>query len=72
MKSKQIISKHFLTTFKKVRASFNVEYVVEAKPNRRWVRVGGPFSDPAAADSFAIQYSNDHAGVEVQVVVFQS
>ncbi|MEJ0102751.1 MAG: hypothetical protein WDO19_09440 [Bacteroidota bacterium] len=67
---KTIISKHFVTSFNMSRRS--VEYVVEAKPRRSWIRVGGPFSDQTEANNFADEYSSAHRDVEVQVVIFQS
>lgn len=69
--TKIVLSKHFVSSFSQA-AALEVEYVVEAKSGRRWVRVGGPFVDESSANSFASQYSSDHPDVEVQVVIFQS
>lgn len=70
-KNKIIISKHFVSSFTMTRAALAIEYIVEAKPARNWVRVGGPFLDVTAANNFASQYSASHQDVEVQVVIFQ-
>jgi hypothetical protein len=71
-KTKIIVGKHFLSSFKQAAAALGVEYVVEAKSGRRWVKVGGPFADETAANIFANEYSTDHPDTEVQVVIFQS
>lgn len=71
-RTKIILSKHFLPSFMLSVSALAVDYIVEAKPNRRWVRVGGPFADEKTANDFAGQYSADHPNVEVQVVIFQS
>lgn len=70
-KTKIVVTKHFVSSFT-LAAALEVEYIVEAKPGRRWVKVGGPFADETAASSFAKQYSKDNPDVEVQVVIFQS
>lgn len=71
-RTKIIVSKHFLASFKLSTAGLVVEYIVEAKLERRWVRVGGPFADESTANDFASQYSASHPNVEGQVVIFQS
>jgi len=69
MANKKIwISKHLtLSSLDEKSAEFDVE----AKPNNKWVEVGGPFSDRASANVFAQQYSTDNPDVEVRVVVIQ-
>lgn len=49
-----------------------IEYYVEAKPRKKWIRVGGPFNDEESADVFGIAYSNAHPNVMVRVVLEQS
>jgi len=61
------VSKHF--TPKKLPKT--AQFDVEAKPNKRWVQVGGPFADRATAVKFAQKFSADNPGVETRVVVHQ-
>lgn len=69
--AKIIISKHFITTAKKVQNNLTLAYYVEAKTNKHWRRIGGPFLDEPSANTFASEYSKQNKGVEVQVVLFQ-
>ncbi len=70
--TKNVISKHFLSSFKMLKSALRVEYIVEAKLKRNWKRVGGPFPDETAANDLAHQYSGAHPNIDVQVVVLQS
>lgn len=48
-----------------------VQFYVEAKPDKKWIQVGGPFPDRDSANIFAQQYSSDNPDIQVQVVVYQ-
>jgi hypothetical protein len=67
MATKIWVSKHF--TPKKL--SLTAEFDVEAKQNKRWVQVGGPFPDRASAVKFAQKFSAANPDVETRVVVHQ-
>ncbi|CAN5423849.1 hypothetical protein BH10BAC2_BH10BAC2_18790 [soil metagenome] len=47
-----------------------VEFFVEAKPNRRWVTVAGPFGNFTQANIFSMNYSRENH-VSSRVVAFQ-
>ena len=70
-KTKIIVNKFFAPSLGKANRALRIEYYVEAKPGRRWERVGGPFGE-AEAHAVFTQYCNDHPSIPARVVVEQS